>query len=363
MIDFVRTIAAATAAVMSVWMASRTAPQALPTGDAGAALDRAIASGMFKQITSVAVVQHGASIFERYYGSATAATLHNTRSATKTVTGALVGGAIQRGYLPDAGADVLPFLADRQPLAHPDARKAHITVEDLLTMSAIVECDDNNSFSAGNEERMYLVEDWPKFFLDLPIKGFPSWVSTPAKSPHGRSFSYCTAGVVTLGAVLERATKMSIPEFASQILFGPIGVHDAQWQFTPTGTAMTGGGLGLTTRDLAAFGRLYLDHGSFNGLQVLPRQWVDVSVQPHAEIDDDTEYGYLWWLKSFGAGPAFRSFFMTGAGGNRVHVFPALDAVVVITTTNYRVQGAHALSDQLLVNYVLPLLTSDGRAK
>ena len=135
-------------------------------------------------------------------------------------------------------------------------------------------------------------------------------------------------------------------------------IRDAQWQFTPTGTAMTGGGLGLTTRDLAAFGQLYLDHGSFNGVQVLPRQWVDVSVQPHAKIDGETECGYLWWMKAFGAGPRFRSFFMTGTGGNRVHVFPELDAVVVITTTNYRVQGAHALSDALLTTHVLPVLVS-----
>jgi CubicO group peptidase (beta-lactamase class C family) len=358
MIGFVRTIAAIMVAAMTVSTGRPTTAQALPTGEAAAALDRAIRSGEFKQVTSVAVVQHGRWIFEGYYGSATAATLHNTRSATKTVIGALVGAAIQRGYLKTTSADILPFLVDRQPLAHRDARKAHITVEDLLTMSSIVECDDNNPFSAGNEERMYLVEDWPKFFLDLPIRGFPSWTSTPAKSPYGRSFSYCTAGVVTLGAVVERATKLSIPDFASHVLFGPIGIRDAQWQFTPTGTAMTGGGLGLTTRDLAAFGQLYLDHGSFNGVQVLPRSWVDASVQPHAQIDDETDYGYLWWLKSFGTGAKVRSFFMTGTGGNRVHVFPELDAVVVITTTNYRVQGAHALSDQLLTTYVLPLLTS-----
>jgi CubicO group peptidase (beta-lactamase class C family) len=119
----------------------------------------------------------------------------------------------------------------------------------------------------------------------------------------------------------------------------------------------------LTTRGLAAFGQLYLDGGSVKGAQLLPRAWVNASVQPRAQIDAQTEYGYLWWLKSFGAETKFRSFFMTGTGGNRVHVFPELDAVVVITTTNYRVQGAHALSDQLLVNYVLPLLTPDRQTK
>jgi CubicO group peptidase (beta-lactamase class C family) len=356
----IRIMRAGTLLVAAVSILGGAAPSAQSAaGDEAVALDRAITSGDFKQITSVFVAQHGRPIFEHYYAGATPETHHNTRSATKTVTGALVGLAIERGYLKGTDAEVLPVLADRKPLAHPDPRKERITVEDLLTMSSILECDDNNSFSSGNEERMYLVEDWPKFFLDLPIRGFPSWNRPPSQSPYGRSFSYCTAGVVTLGAVLERVTKRSVPDFAATYLFGPLGGADAQWGTTPTGTAMTGGGLGLTTRDLAAFGQLYLDGGSVKGTQVLSRDWVAASVRPHASIDAQTEYGYLWWLKSFGAATKFRSFFMTGTGGNRVHVFPELDAVVVITTTNYRVQGAHALSDQLLTTYVLPLLTRE----
>ena len=346
---------------LTVGVASAVRPAGLSRQDASsvdrvAALDRAITSGEFKQITSLAIVQHGRPLFERYYGGATAETRHNTRSATKTITGALVGIAISRGFLTGTHAEILPFLGDRKPLANADPRKSHITVEDLLTMSSLVECDDTNSFSAGNEERMYLVEDWPKFFLDLPIRGFPSWTDSPAQSPYGRSFSYCTAGVVTLGAVLERATHMPVPELAAKFLFGPLRVRDVTWQFTPTQTAMTGGGLGLTTRDLAAFGQLYLNAGVANGNQVLSKAWVEASVQPRARVDEQTEYGYLWWLKSFGSGPAFRSFFMTGTGGNRVHLFPDFDAVVVITTTNYRVQGAQTLTDDLLVRYVLPIL-------
>jgi hypothetical protein len=74
------------------------------------------------------------------------------------------------------------------------------------------------------------------------------------------------------------------------------------------------------------------------------------SLTPHARIDADTEYGYLWWLKSF-AGE--RCFYMTGMGGNRVHVFPDRDLVAVITTTNYRRRDAHALSDRLLLEQIL----------
>lgn len=314
-----------------------------------AALEKSIGAGEMKSITSVGVVRRGRLAWERYFHGADAATLHNTRSATKTVAGMLVGAAIERGLIPSAQTPVLPYFRDREPLANPDPRKARITIEDFLTMSSLLECDDQNQFSRGNEERMYLVEDWVKFALDLPIRGFPDWVPKPAASPYGRSFSYCTAGVVTLGALLERAVKKPVPDFARETLFEPIGLQKAGWQFTPLGTAMTGGGLQLATRDLARLGQLYLDGGSWNGKQVVSKAWVAESIRPHAQVDEETEYGYLWWLRTFETGgKKHAAFLMQGAGGNKVAVFPDLQMVVVVTATNFRERGAHELSDKVL---------------
>ncbi len=334
---------------------------ASPSASRFAAMDAAIRAGEFKKTTSVLVAVDGKTLFEGYYNGADAATLHNTRSATKTITGMLIGLAIDRGFIPSVAAPILPYFREREPLANPDPRKEKITIEDFLTMSSLLECDDWNEFSRGNEERMYLVEDWVRFTLDLPIKGFPGWSAKPADSPYGRSFSYCTAGIATLGAVLERATKKPVPDFAREALFAPLGIERVEWQFTPLGTAMTGGGLGLTSRDLATFARLYLDGGRQGGKTIVPEPWVRESLRPHARIDDDTEYGYLWWLKAFASasgGAAHRAFFMTGTGGNKVFAFPDLHAVVVVTTTNYREKDAHALTERLVTEHVLPALTA-----
>jgi CubicO group peptidase (beta-lactamase class C family) len=317
-------------------------------------LERTVSAGEFQAITSILVSRGGRLVEERYFDQEGAAGLRNTRSATKTVTGMLIGAAIDRHLIPGVESRVLDYLKDKLPLENPDPRKGEITVEDFLTMSSVLECDDSNPFSRGHEERMYLVEDWAKFALDLPIRGFPDWVTKPVDCPHGRSWSYCTAGVVTLGVILERATGRTVPDFAKEVLFDPLGIETVRWQFQPLGTAMTGGGLILRSRDLLKLGLLYLNGGRWNGDTVLSADWVSRSVRPHAQAHDDTEYGYLWWLPKYQlGGRPIQAFSMSGNGGNKVLVFPDVDMVVVVTATNYRVREAHALTDRLVTDYIL----------
>jgi CubicO group peptidase (beta-lactamase class C family) len=96
---------------------------------------------------------------------------------------------------------------------------------------------------------------------------------------------------------------------------------------------------------------------------VLSPEWVAASVTPHANARPDIDYGYLWWLQTFHAARRhWRSWGMYGTGGNKVVVFPDEQVVVVITTTNYRLQGAAALSDRLLMEQILPALAFAGSA-
>ncbi|HEY0301013.1 MAG TPA: serine hydrolase, partial [Rhizomicrobium sp.] len=276
-------------------------------------------------------------------------------SATKTVTALLVGAAIDAKAIPGVDTPVMRYLGARGPFENPDPRKDAITIEDLLTMSSLLECDDSNPYSRGNEERMYLIEDWVKFALDLPIKGFAAWTTPPAKARYGRAWSYCTAGATALGAVVEQATNRKLADFAKTVLFDPLGIDAPEWQYSPLGLAQGGGGLGLRSRDLARLGQLILDKGTFEGRRVLSAAWIAAMTTPHAETDSGAGYGYLIWLQDYAVGgKTWHAAVMNGAGGNKVLAFPELDLVAVITTTNFNGPGGHALSDKLVTDYILP---------
>ena len=321
-------------------------------------LDVAVRSGEFKKIGSVLIARHGKLAYEAYFdanGDGDAATLRNTRSATKSITDVLIGIAIDEHKLSGVDARIMALLPERaRRIQNPDPRKAAITVEDFLTMSSPLECDDWNDASRGNEERMYLVEDWAQFILDLPIRGRMHSGEQVEAPPYGRYFSYCTGGVFTLSEVLEKATGTRTDRYALEKLFRPLGIANAEWVYSPMNIPQTGGGLGLTSRDLLKIAQLYLDGGQWQGKRIVSEEWVRSSTRPHARIDETTEYGYLWWLKSFKWGEkSYPAFFMSGNGGNKVVAIPELDMSVVITSTNYNTHGMHEQTEKILTDYVL----------
>jgi CubicO group peptidase (beta-lactamase class C family) len=319
------------------------------------AMSAALRSDQFKKIGSVVIARHGKLGFEDYV-EGDADTLRDTRSATKSITDVLLGIALQEGKVSAVDAEVLGLLPEHaRRIQNPDPRKSKITIEDFLTMSSPLECDDWNDASRGNEERMYLVEDWAQFILDLPIRGRMRVGEKPEAPEHGRFFSYCTGGVFVLSEVLTRATGVRTDRYAQEKLFAPLGITNVEWVYSPLNVPQTGGGLRLSSRSLLKIGQLYLDGGRWQGHEIVRQGWVRDSTRPHARIDDATEYGYLWWIKSFKSGDKnYPAFFMSGNGGNKVVVIPRLDLVVVITSTNYGTRGMHEQTERILTDYILP---------
>ncbi|WMJ69920.1 serine hydrolase [Stenotrophomonas sp. 24(2023)] len=333
------------------------AAPARPDPDRLLALEQAIARDEFKQIRSVLLQVDGQVVYERYFNGADADTLQDVRSATKSVTALLVGAAIGEGRLPGVQARIYDYFPTFTAHHAVDPRLRATTVQDLLTMSSLWECDDENPFSSGNEERMYVSERWLDFALSLPVKGFAPWMTRPQDSPHGRAFAYCTADSFVLGAVLEQATGQALADYAAQALERPLGITGSHWNRSPEGIGMGGGGTRYRSRDLARLGQLVLDGGRWQGRQLVPRDYIAAMVSPQARAGDGSDYGYQWWgLQLDSAGTPQTVWAMSGNGGNYVFLLPQQRAVAVVTSQAYNRSFAHPQSRRILTDFLLPAL-------
>ncbi|WP_223789302.1 serine hydrolase domain-containing protein [Marinicella meishanensis] len=313
----------------------------------------------YQQMTSVVVNHQGQMIYERYFNGADANTQHDMRSASKSITSLAIGLAIQDGLLTGVEQTVVPLFPDKQPLRNPDPRKTALRIEDLLTMSSVLECNDWNSASRGQEERMYLIEDWSAFILGLPIRGIPPWEQPAAERKYGRAFSYCTGGVQLLADVVERVTKQPMSGYLQTKLFQPLGIAPPVFSQTPLGVTNGGGGMRMTSRDWIKIGQLMMNQGQVNGQTVLNAAWINASFQRRAVIDAerDIEYGYLWWINDFTVNDqTITTFAAAGNGGNYLFMIPEFKAQVVITSTAYNTPYMHRQSQEILTKHVIPVL-------
>ncbi|MEO0468421.1 MAG: serine hydrolase [Bacteroidota bacterium] len=318
-------------------------------------LDSTIKTGKYERITSVLIAKDGKLLFEKYYQKANEDTRHNTRSVTKSMATLLTGIAIKQGHIESEKDKIFSYLQHKLPVQNPDQRKENIILEDLLTMSSCLECDDDNYFSRGNEERMYPIEDWSSFYLDLPIRSYP-FGPKPADQPYGRAFSYCTAGAALMAEIVQSAVGMKLDEFAKQHLFQPLGIKDYTLHYNPEGTLNTAGGSEYRSRDFLKLIQLCLNQGKWNGKEIIPSNWLEKATTPKAQVREGVEYGYLFWLKAFGQEKKIQAFYMSGNGGHKMVALPELNVCVVITTLNYNRRNAHNFTDEIMNEFIVPAM-------
>ncbi len=316
-------------------------------------MDSTVKAGTYEKITSILIAKNGDVLFEKYYGSNDINSKHNTRSGTKTMATLLTGIAIKKGFINSEKDKIFDYLPQKLPVENPNKRKATISIEDLLTMSSMLECNDNNSFSRGNEERMYLIEDWTQFFVNLPIRSY-TFNPKPEELPYGRSFSYCTAGAATMAEVVESAIKMKLDQFAKKELLTPLGISDYKLHYTPQGILNTAGGSEYRSRDFLKLIQLCLNKGKWNGKEIIPASWIEKASTPKVEAFGGMKYGYLFWLADFGTKKKVSTFAMAGNGGNKIIACPELGLTVVLTSTNYNNRKAHRYTNELMDKFIVP---------
>lgn len=249
--------------------------------------------GAAGDMDSLLVTRHGRIVAEAYYAPFKPGMRHRINSATKGVVGALTGIAIQQGKLSGTAQPVLPLFADRN-IANVDDRKKAMTVQHLLDMTSGL--DWTEPLTDGRPDSMIEMgrsADWVQFILDRPM----------AQAP-GTAFNYSSGNSQLLTAILARQTGMSVPDFATQHLFKPLGISDMVWKKDPQGLAIGGYGLYLQTRDMAKIGYLYLRGGEWDGAQIIPRDWVNRVYQAKVPMvfppvtSTSLRYADQWWAHS-----------------------------------------------------------------
>lgn len=315
-------------------------------------LAAAIAHGDYPKTTSVLVIHEGKLVYEAYFGEGSATLLNNTRSATKAFTALAVGLAIRDGAIASSRVPAFSFLRDLRPFANDTADKQAITLEDMMSMSSALDCDDNADASPGNEDNMHRQPNWTRWAVDLPT------MANYTRDASGLGpWRYCTANAFLAGQAVQRATHMPADKYIEAKLLRPLGIERQNWSYSPAGETMTGGGLELTSRDLAKVAWMMTDNGRWQGRQIVPAAWIDAMLTIRRASRPDQNYGYFIFEGEYktacGAIPAW---YMAGNGGSQILILRELRAAIVVTRTNYNVRGTSLQTADLLQKYVLPSL-------
>ncbi len=291
------------------------------------------------KIDSVLVVRNGYLVLDAYVHPFRPGETHNLYSVTKSVLSALIGIAIEQGYIESLDQHILDFFPDRE-VKNLEDDKADMTLEHLLTMTSGFECRDSYLYNNRGLEEMHKTDDWIQYVLDLPME-----------MPPGTKFEYCNGASMLLSAILQEATGMSALEYAQKNLFGPLGIRDVQWDDSPLGITVGYSRLFMHPQDMAKIGYLYLKNGLWNSEPVVPDKWVADSTRVHVPAGTLQEgYGYHWWV----APP--QMYLALGYGGQFVFVIPEKDMVVVFTSS---LEGRDFYVPQKLLNdYILPAVIS-----
>ena len=270
----------------------------------------------YPNITSFLVVRHGYIVYEKYYNGICKDTENPVYSVTKSVMSALTGIAIREKLIMDPSQKISDLLPEYFKNLD-DVRKKDITIKNALTMTGGLKSIDDNYVS------YFCSGDLIKYALDQPLTAKP-----------GEKFEYNTALPHFISVIITKTSGMSTKEFANKYLFSKIGVKNINWQTDRKGYYVGGTELSLTSRDMARFGYLYLNGGSWDGQQIVPCEWVKTSTKEHAVTDENDRYGYGFWLSAIQgrkSGRSYPSFSATGAGGQKITVIPDLDLITVVT--------------------------------
>ena len=283
------------------------------------------------------VMKDGKIVTERYFNGMKPDDTHLLMSVSKSVLGVLTGIIIDQGRL-DPNALVTFYVPELKGSAYEGA-----TVRNLLDMTVGMEFDEDYSSKTSDLYRLDESVGWVERGPHAP-NGLHEYLATLKNrhGVHGSEFRYISANTDAMGWVLERATHTDYADLVSQELWSKLGAErDAYVLLDGHQAAYADPGLNMTLRDLGRFSQMVLQHGLYNGRQIVPGSWIDDirhGGDPQA-WKRGPEYSYFRTLAGYDNG-SYRSYWYVadprrghitaiGLAGQLIVIDPASNTIVV----------------------------------
>jgi CubicO group peptidase (beta-lactamase class C family) len=316
-------------------------------------LEDSIKNGVFPNTHSILISQNDKIIYENYFEGYHQDLIHDQRSASKSISSAILGIAIDKKIIPSSES----LLVDLLPQSHKiyfenDSLKSKIKLHDLLTMSSGLDANDSERNSEAAEDNYQRTPDWEKTVLNAKMKYAPN-----LHANYGSANPYLVG--LAIDYQLKEQTDEDLLLFMDKYLFKELNIKNYIVQNDITGNPYFGGGMYLTPLDMLKFGELYLNKGNYQNKQIISKNWIEQSLKAHTSLEnvpEKNEYGYFWWHHEYSFdNQKIQTVEARGAGGQYIVLVPKSNTVIVITSGNYT-NNKTQQPEKIIEKHILPAI-------
>ncbi len=268
-----------------------------------------------KEITSSLIIKDGVIVNEYFKDGYNENSEFPIHSCSKSITGALMGIAIDKGYIDNVDVLISNYF-DEIKHGNNDLQK-QITIKHLLTHTSGFISTDTSIWEDWRKS-----SNWTSYMFNSPMQNTP-----------GTRFRYSTGNTHVLSALLEKVLNKNLFEFGKENLFDKMDIDSIKCETSPEGVTDGGNGYTLTEYDFAKFGLLYLNNGKWDKEELISSTWIKESTKVQVERGSLADYGYQWWIRDVGNNN-YHCYYAQGFGGQFLFVVPDQNLIITFTS-NY----------------------------
>ena len=299
----------------------------------------------FGRLESFLIIKDQKLVLEEYFYGYTRTQLHYINSCTKSITSLLLGITLEHHKKLNVDQPIFNFFPQYDSLE--TAKKKQITLKHVLTMTA--------GLQEGEGFGDITPDNFITYLLSLPLESDP-----------GEKFKYSNECTNLLGGIIYTLENKQADEFAKEVLVNKLGISEFYWE-KENGVLQCHKGLHMYPRDMAKIGLLVLNKGSWNGEQIVPKEWIDISTKPYVAESDFFDYGYQWWYRSkrnkswwedpvHGSKDEHDMILALGYGGQFIMIIRDLNMTIIITSSdNNESTGMWIAKVPMVIEDVVPL--------